>query len=312
MKLHLVVRNLIKLGFFFFFACSSICFSQAIPSSIASVPDSLLPRYIQDEVGLIKENVKHQISLVAKEIENTLTIRVFVRTEYIDDQEKSQHRVESFFSEWIRTIGLEKRGILFFALLPRNSLHGMFFIRVGIGLKYLITHEMGEKILNRVILPSNLENNDGKGFLEGILAIKTMLIDELKVNPFPSGKPGITFSISNFLWNSKEIGLALLVAVFLGYLLFFIERCPRCNGVLRISSEILKEPGKDSIGLRRKNFACESCGFNRRKKEAIYPSNFPGFIMWLLGKRQNLKIKSSLPDEENRKSSSDDRRMPPE
>ncbi|MBF0406723.1 MAG: hypothetical protein HQM10_05180 [Candidatus Riflebacteria bacterium] len=297
---------------FFLSSISASVYAQTVAFPASDIPPETIARYIQDELNLVKPAIKNEIALVAKEIEETLTIRVLIKTEYIDNPDKSSEKVEAFFSDWIRSIGLEKRGILFIALVPRNSLQGMFFIRVGIGLKYLITREMGERILNRVILPFNLENNDGKGFLEGILAIKNMLIDELKLNPPSTGKSGWSFTISGFFWHSKEIVLALILAIFLGYFFFFIERCPKCNGLLRISSEMLKEPEADSPGLKRKNYICDSCGFNRRKKQTVYSSNFQGFFQWILGKSQNFKVTSTEPPIEIKKNQSDDGHSPPE
>ncbi|MBF0501411.1 MAG: TPM domain-containing protein [Candidatus Riflebacteria bacterium] len=261
----------------------------ATPPAVSSVPTD---RFIQDEAGLIKENVRDQILAASKEIEDSLKIRILIRTEFIEDMAFYSNRVETFFSDWIRSIGLEKRGVLLFAGLPHNSLKGKFNLRVGIGLKYLITREMGERIVNHIILPANAENSDGKGFLEGILAVKRMLIDEYKSEQNRNIIPSGAFDLSDFLWRSKEVLLAILVAVFFSYLVFFVERCPRCNGNLRISYETLKEPGQNTLGLRRKVYFCERCAFSRRKKEPIYPAGKFGIWLRLTGSRRNVKIAS--------------------
>ena len=147
-----------------------------------AAPQPQAERYLSDQALLLKEPVKLQIVDACSEIEKTLRIRVLVKTEVLENIDSYSKRIDSFFTEWIRSIGNDKRGILLYAALPRDSLNGKFSLKVGIGLKYLITREMGEKILNQVILPSNAENDDGRGFLEGILTIKKMLVDELKRN----------------------------------------------------------------------------------------------------------------------------------
>ncbi len=279
-------------------------------SETAAVPVSP-DRYISDQALLLKEPIRLQIVDVCSEIEKTLRIRVLVKTEVLENIDEYTKRVELFFTEWIRSIGIDKRGILLYAALPRDSLNGKFSLRVGIGLKYLITREMGEKILNQVILPGNVENDDGRGFLEGILTIKKMLVDELKRENQNLPPQTGTFDIFGFLWTSKEILLAFFVGGFLCYMVFFIERCPRCNGSLRTAFEILKEPGNNTLGLRRRLYSCDRCGFTRRKKEPIYPAGSAGFWMWLLGTRRNVRIDTGstrLPDD----LSSDDRHSPSE
>lgn len=279
---------------------------DGLAGAVASRAFDFTPeRYLIDDARLVKEPVISQILVACHEIEAKMGIRILIKTEILDDLSTYSERVESFFSEWIRSIGLDKKGILLYAALPRDSLHGKFNLRVGIGLKYLITREMGEKILNRVILPNNAENNDGRGFLEGVLTIKRMLLDELKREDLRRTTPSGAFDLFGFLWASKEIFLAMIVGLFLCYFVFFVERCPRCNGTLRISYETLKEPGNNTLGLRRRIFSCERCGFSRRKKEPLYPSGWSGFWMWLTGTRRNVRIGS--PPGMDRDLSADDR-----
>ncbi|MGM0600558.1 MAG: TPM domain-containing protein [Candidatus Rifleibacteriota bacterium] len=246
--------------------------------------------FVNDGAGIVSEKIKNQINQICNEIENNMRIRVLIKTETLEDLTKEQDRVESFFSEWIRSIGLDKRGILIYALLPEGSAHGKVHLRVGIGLKYLITREMGEKILNQVILPNNSSDNDGLGFLQGVTSIKRMLLDELKREGQRKAAQSTAFNLQSFIWASKEILLALLVALFLIYVIFFVERCPRCNGALKVSVEPLKEPGENTLGLRRRIYVCERCGFSRRKKEPVYPPGKAGLIMRLTGTRRNVKI----------------------
>ncbi len=280
-------------------------------ASEPAAPQPQAERYVSDQALLLKESVKLQIVDACSEIEKTLRIRVLVKTEMLENIDSYSKRIDSFFTEWIRSIGNDKRGILLYAALPRDSLNGKFSLKVGIGLKYLITREMGEKILNQVILPSNAENDDGRGFLEGILTIKKMLVDELKrENQNLPAQTG-SFDLLGFLWTSKEILLAVFVGAFLCYMVFFVERCPRCNGSLNTAFEILKEPGHNTLGLRRRLYSCERCGFTRRKKEPIYPAGSAGFWLWLLGTRRNIRINSGsskLPGD----LSSDDRHTPAE
>ena len=247
-------------------------------------------KYLEDSAKLVAEPIKNNIVEVCKEIEGKMRIRVLIKTQKFSDLKKSQDVIETFFSKWIRSIGPDKRGILIYALLPKDSAHGRVHLRVGIGLKYLITKEMGEKILNQVILPNNARNNDGEGFLEGVLTIKRMLLDELKRESTRKAIATKKFDLRSFLWTSKEILLALLVAVFLCYVIFFVERCPRCNGALKTNFEVLKEAGKNTMGLRRKIYKCDRCGFSRRKKEPIYPSGKAGLWMRITGTRRNVKI----------------------
>jgi uncharacterized membrane protein YgcG len=246
--------------------------------------------YLDDRADLIKDDLRQQVIAHCREIEDKTRIRVLIKTMRIANLADGQVQVETFFAEWIRSIGLDKRGILIFALLPEGAAHGKVHLRVGIGLKYLVTREMGEKILNQVILPNNAINNDGLGFLEGVKAIRRMLLDELKRDSSRAGAGSQTFNLKGFLWTSKEILLALLVGLFLCYIIFFVERCPRCNGALKVSSEVLKEPGVNTLGLQRKIYACERCGFSRRKKEPVYPSGKAGLIMRLTGTRRNVRI----------------------
>lgn len=246
--------------------------------------------YLDDRAELVKDELRQQIVENCREIEEKTRIRVLIKTMRIANLSDGHTEVETFFAEWIRNIGLDKRGILIFAMLPEGAAHGKVHLRVGIGLKYLVTREMGEKILNQVILPNNAINNDGTGFLEGVKAIRRMLLDELKRDASRVGAGSQTFDLRGFLWTSKEIVLALLVGLFLCYIIFFVERCPRCNGALKVTSEILKEPGVNTLGLQRKVYACERCGFSRRKKEPVYPSGKAGLIMRLTGTRRNVRI----------------------
>lgn len=246
--------------------------------------------YLDDRAELVKAELRQQIVENCRAIEEKTKIRVLIKTMRIANLADGQAQVENFFAEWIRSIGMDKRGILIFALLPEGAAHGKVHLRVGIGLKYLVTREMGEKILNQVILPNNAINNDGMGFLEGVKAIRRMLLDELKRDATRVGAGSQTFDLRGFLWTSKEIVLALLVGLFLCYIIFFVERCPRCNGALKVTSEILKEPGVNTLGLQRKIYACERCGFSRRKKEPVYPSGKAGLIMRLTGTRRNVRI----------------------
>jgi hypothetical protein len=61
---------------------------------------------------------------------------------------------------------------------------------------------------------------------------------------------------------------------------------------LKVSTELLKEPGENTLGLKRRIFSCERCGFSRRKKEPVYPSGKAGLVMRLTGTRRNIKIDS--------------------
>lgn len=246
--------------------------------------------YLDDQAGLVKDELRQEIIANCKEIEEKTRIRILIKTARLASLTDAQNQVEVFFTEWIRTIGLDKRGILIYALLPEGTAHGKVHLRVGIGLKYLITREMGEKILNQVILPNNASNNDGLGFLEGVKAIRKMLLDELKRDSQRVSGQSHTFNLTNFLWTSKEILLAILIGLFLCYIIFFVERCPRCNGALTVNSEVLKEAGNNTLGIQRKIYACERCGFSRRKKEPVYPSGKAGLIMRLTGVRRNVKI----------------------
>ena len=271
-------------------ASASVAQAAASDAAVAGPRLTDAARFIDDRADLIKPDLRAQIVSDCAEIEEKMRIRVFIRTTHIENLADGQNQVEAFFSEWIRSISLDKRGILIYALLPEGAAHGKVHLRVGIGLKYLVTREMGEKILNQVILPNNASNNDGMGFLEGVRAIRRMLLDELKRDEQRATGVSRSFDLRFFLWSSKEILLALLIGLFLFYVIFFVERCPRCNGALKVSSEMLKEPGKSSLGLQRKIYACERCGFSRRKKEPVYPSGRAGLIMRLTGARRNVRI----------------------
>ena len=248
-------------------------------------------RYIDDQAGLIQSTNYSIIASDCREIENKTNIRVLIKTQKIASPDEIQGLVDSFFAEWIRNINTEKRGILLYALIPEGELQGKIHLRVGVGLKYLITKEMGENILNQVILPNNQNNQDGVGFVEGVKAIKRMMIDDLKREAKVNPEEGSTaFDLKEFLWASKEVLLGLLVGLFLFYIIFFVERCPKCNAALKVTTEVLKEPGDNTVGLRRKIYTCEQCGFSRRKKEPIYPSGFTGWKMRFTGVRRNIKV----------------------
>lgn len=263
-------------------------------TSSNTLPTDLIPeKYLQDDANLIKEPIRRKILETCYEIENTLKIRVLIKTEILENLENYSERVEKYFSEWIRSINLDKRGILLYAGLSKNTFEGKFNMRVGVGLKYIITQEIGEKIINQIILPNNLENNDGKGFLEGLMTLKKVLLDETASLTQTKKFKNERFSIVKFLVSSKELLLLLVFSIFFVYFAFFIERCPRCNNNVKITYEILKEAGNSTLGLRRKIYKCSKCGFMRRKKEIIYPSGLIGFKMWLLGaNRRNIKLEN--------------------
>ncbi|MBI3039579.1 TPM domain-containing protein [bacterium] len=278
--------RILVLFFIFNFAWFQPLFAQLFPK-IEDQHD----RHILDDGKILSSNIKERIFPICKEIEDTLRIRIMIKTEIFADLSQYPQKVDLFFSEWIRSIGLEKRGILLFAGLPNNSNHGKINLRVGIGLKYLITREMGEKILNEVLV-KNDSSNDGQAFLDGVLTIKRMLMDEFKQEKKFQVNSGKSFDFFDFLWNSKEVVLAFFVGLFLCYIVFFIERCPRCNGALAISFERIKDAGLNTLGLRCKVYRCDGCGFLRRKKEPIFPSGIGGIWMRMFGPRRNIKIDS--------------------
>ncbi|MEW6711685.1 MAG: TPM domain-containing protein, partial [Candidatus Riflebacteria bacterium] len=190
----------IILGLVFLVFC---LFSSQVWAQVATQTDNSSSSvsnvgFIEDSAGLIKAEVRQQIIDICGEIEEKMRIRILIRTEKVESLIDSQTRVEAFFAEWIRSINLDKRGVLIYALLPEGSAHGKVHLRVGIGLKYLITKEMGEKILNQVILPNNATNNDGNGFLEGVSTVKRMLLDELKRDGTRKGTHSSTFNLRSF------------------------------------------------------------------------------------------------------------------
>ncbi len=257
---------------------------------ISKITDVDVARYIEDSASIINAEYKKPIAAYCIEIEKQARIRILVKTEAVKDINDGQLKADGFFAELIRSIGLDKRGILIYAILPEGSAHGKILIKVGIGLKYLISKEMGEKILNQVILPNNADNNDGKGFMEGILTIKRMLLDELARDKDRVTNEPKTFDLTEFLWSYKEVFLGLLAVFFFIYIIFFVERCPKCGGSLKVTKEVLKEPGDKTLGLQRKIYVCEKCGLTRRKKEPIYPSGMSGLKMRLSGVRRNVRV----------------------
>lgn len=254
------------------------------------VKDAEIAKYVEDSADIIGAEYKKPIAAYCIEIEKQARIRVLVKTEVVKDLNEGQLKADGFFAEWIRTIGLDKRGILIYAILPEGSAHGKIFIKVGIGLKYLISKEMGEKILNQVIIPNNAENKDGKGFMEGVLSIKRMLLDELARDKNRVTNEPKTFDLGEFLWAYKEVFLVLIIVFFFIYIVFFVERCPKCGGSLKVTKEVLKEPAEKTLGLQRKIYVCEKCGLTRRKKEPIYPAGLVGLKMRLSGTRRNVRV----------------------
>ena len=267
-----------------------MCPVIAQTSSSTPVIPSFESKYVSDGAGLISKEIKAKIAQACFSLEKKMKIRVLVKTKKFSDISKSSAQIESFFTDWRRNISLDKRGILIYAALTDKSAEGQIHINVGIGLKYLVTKAMGRKILDQVILPKNSMNQDGKAFLDGVLAIKTMLVDEFKRTGGHIQKGTKEFSLLGFLWASKEILIAFIIAILLCYIIFFVERCPRCNAILKINYEILKEPGVNTLGVKRKIYICEKCGFSRRKKEPVYPRGKAGWWMRIAGVRRNVKI----------------------
>lgn len=294
------LSSLALILFLVFAACiySQACFAEETPkpestiekSAVINLTETEIARYISDSVSIINSEYRKLIAADCMEIEKQARIRILIKTEAVKDLNEGQTKADGFFSEWIRSIGLDKRGILIYALLPEGAAHGKILLKVGIGLKYLITKEMGENILNQVILPNNAENNDGKGFMDGIHSFKSMLLDELAHDKQRVANEPRTFELGKFLWSYKEAFLVFIIVIFFLYIVFFVERCPKCGGSLRITKEVLKEPGQNTLGLQRKIYVCEKCGLTRRKKEPIYPSGKAGLIMRLSGTRRNVRI----------------------
>lgn len=274
------------------------CFAQqktntepvAENSLVEKISETEIKKYIDDAVSIITPEYKRLITADCLEIEKKARIRIFIKTVAVKDLNEGQIEADGFFSKWIRSIGLDKRGILVYALLPEGTAHGKILLKVGIGLKYLITKEMGEELLNQVILPSNAENNDGKGFLDGVHSIKRILLDELVVNKQKVTYEPKSFDIGEFFWSYKEILMVSVVVLFFLYLVFFVERCPKCGGSLKVTKEVLKEPTNRNLGLQRKIYVCEKCGLTRRKNEPIYPPGRVGLLMRLAGTRRNVRV----------------------
>lgn len=293
-----------KISYIFFVICLSInilffsrtCLGQQVSSNVASETNNIvlnhsdIVRFVDDGASIIKPEYKTSIASCCNEIEKEARIRVFIKTEIVKDLNEGQLKSDSLFSKWIRSIEMDRRGIFIYAMLPENSAHGKIIIKAGKGLKYLITKEIGENILNQIILPNNAENNDGKGFLDGVLSIKRVLLDELATNGHRIVKEPKAFDLKEFLWSYKYIIIGILIIFFVIYIFFFVERCPKCGGGLRVTTEVLKEAGENTLGLQRKIYVCENCGLTRRKKEPIYPSGIVGLKMRFSGVRRNVKI----------------------
>ncbi len=264
--------------------------NEASLQQFSHLKDVEIAKYVEDSASIIGTEYKKPIAGYCMEIEKQARIRVLVKTEAVKDLNEGQLKADGFFAEWIRSIGLDKRGILIYAILPEGSAHGKILIKVGIGLKYLISKEMGEKILNQVIIPNNAENKDGKGFMEGVLSIKRMLLDELARDKNRVTNEPKTFDLGEFLWSYKEVFLVLIIVFFFIYIVFFVERCPKFGGSLKVTKEVLKESGEKTLGLQRKIYVCEKCGLTRRKKEPIYPAGWSGLKMRLSGTRRNVRV----------------------
>lgn len=260
--------------------------SETIDISLITKED--IDRYIKDSASRIEDNYQKQIAAYCTEIEKQASIRVFVKTENVKDINDGELKGDAFFSEWIRSIGLDKKGILIYAMLPEGTAQGKILFKAGIGLKYIITKEIGEKILNEVIVPNNALNKDGKGFLEGIQTLKKILVDDLARSQEAFANEPKAFSLISFLWSYKIFYLAFIAVFIFIYIVFFVERCPKCDAKLKVTKEVLKEPGDKTLGMQRKIYVCENCGFTRRKKEPIYPSGMTGIIMRITGTRRNV------------------------
>ena len=84
-----------------------------------------------------------------------MRIRV-VKTLRVDSLAEAQSQVK-LFSEWIRSISLDKEAFSF-TLLPEGAAHEKFTC-ASVALNTLSPGN-GRKILNQVILPNNAANND--------------------------------------------------------------------------------------------------------------------------------------------------------
>lgn len=296
-KLNFIYITLCLLFVSFF---SNNCYGQIATNSqvtnnevapdFSKLSEADVAKYVEDSASIISSDYKKPIAAYASEIEKMARIRVIVKTENVKDINDGQLKADAFFSEWLRSISLDKRGILIYAMLPEGSAQGLILFKAGIGLKYLITKEMGENILNNVIVPNNASNKDGKGFLEAILTLKRILLDELARNKQRVINEPKTFNLLSFLWSYKVFYLAFIVVFIFIYVVFFVERCPKCDARLKVTKEVLKEPSEKTLGMQRKIYVCENCGFTRRKKEPIYPPGMTGVIMRLTGTRRNVRI----------------------
>ncbi len=266
--------------------------ATASASALLALSDpKLQARYVQDGANLLDAPQRERIVASCREIEEVMRIRVLVRTERVNDLSTYGHEVDTFFNTWIREIDLDKRGILFFAAVPTNAPDGRLNLRVGVGLKYLITREMGEKLLQRFNVPVESGVSQGQSFVEGIAALKRLLVDELKREQEAAvGAQG--FSIARILWDAKELLVALVIGLLLCWMIFFIERCPRCNATLKINREVLKKATNHAHGLQRRIYLCGRCGYSRRKKEVLYPAGKAGWMMRLFGDKRNVKVVS--------------------
>ncbi|NLM17741.1 MAG: TPM domain-containing protein [Candidatus Riflebacteria bacterium] len=251
-----------------------------------SLPATDYSRYIDDKAELISSENRIQIGKRAAEIEEKAGVRVLIKTEISADKpEIHSAKIDSFFSGWIREIGIEKRGILLYAVLPDPESPGKVYLRVGVGLKFIFTQEIGQRLLAAAVATPEMQKMGGTSFVAAVQLLHHVLLEELKVD-LKLEKPK-RFKLGDFLWSSKEAIAVGLIIIFFFYIVIFLEKCPRCGGSLKITREVLKEPSEDSIGFTRKIYSCSKCMFSRRKKEPVYPSGIKGLIMKFKGSKRN-------------------------
>ena len=87
--------------------------SKNVPEgiNIASVRDEDISRYVDDSASIIGKDYIKPIAACGIEIEKQGGIRVFIKTQSVKDLNDGQLKADALFSDWIRSIGIGKKGI---------------------------------------------------------------------------------------------------------------------------------------------------------------------------------------------------------
>ncbi|MFC1743129.1 TPM domain-containing protein [Candidatus Riflebacteria bacterium] len=233
--------------------------------------------YVDDKAEIISSYFEDKLSLEAAKFEKNADIRIHFITRFFNTLDNFTEYGENYFIPWLNGLKNGKKGLLIFIALKNDSTDGKINIRVGMGLKGLLSEKELQSVIN-LIFKKNLADQDGEGLYDSFLLLQKILLRNLtnqdnlhsRDQQNPAKAWGISIQASTFYTL-----LGFIILGFFAYIFLVGEKCPRCSHRLQVTVEKVRKETETHHGITKKILRCHNCGFIRRKKEVLYSRSNP-------------------------------------